>query len=701
MSTANILGFSKSKANSPRNAFDMSHDVLFNSPAGMLLPCYNQMVKKGDKLKLSVKNFTRTNAVNTAAFMSFSEKVDFYFVPMTLLFSAYDNWRLSATYNHRSTDLLNVGNLNRIPYASWSQLSTWFAHLDRFDDGEANPTTLTPVGLFGSSYFATTLRYLDLLEYGLPPLNNLTSQIHGRNSFTPSYSDHPTWEFVTSSSVKTYTDAIRAYYNTLHSAGLFFNYFKLAAFQCIYMHNYRNEDYEPMDPSYFNVDSLFLSVNTVSGTNYAAIDTAFSSSPAATLDFSDPSRLSSGFDSLDEYARPKFPTYSPNSTVLDDYQNAIRISWSKLFTPRFKNWRKDIFTSLKPTNGYVHFIGVDSTGFNYGFGNFTPKNNIPSSGSASTTIPVQGGSTSDDSLGGYNYIKINPTTGLPVLAMAFGNNEANLRSVDLRLLSSLDKFARLSIYADKNISSQYEALFGVKYKDPHRPEYLGTYDSSITISEVVATSAGTDGTTDAATSILGEIAGKGIGSGDTGSKDIINNTFDCDGIVIGVHYIMPFNYYNPYRIDRFNVKTSRFDYYYPSFDGLGLSPVYQFDRGLGRIPFSNPITGPTHWYGKDPFTYRPTSLVGFNSRYFEYKQRLNQVHGTFSVGQPDSFWTMTMNNTPETSNTESLYKIDPSCTNSIFAVNWDGTPATDPFKCFFSFKSVLVSDMEQHGTPNV
>ncbi len=611
MATADIYGYTDAKAHSPRNAFDTSFDTLFNSPAGMLLPAYVEDVKAGDKLKLSCKNLTRTNAVNTAAYMSFSEKVDFFFVPYRLLWSAYNQWRLGNIQPRSTTALRDLTRMSYHPIASWEDL-VYRANPD--DPGEpiyrTNLDRLDPF-LHNQQPAANALRLLDLLGYGLPPVPNITAF---------------------SKLTEEQSRKIAGYFQNMGRNHLF-NYFRLAAFQCIYMYRYRNEDYEPLDPSYYNADSLFLTSNASTG----FIRPVFNSE-----------NKPSGY--LKDQSNPYSLFYGRLSDSTSNL-NGNRLTFAKLFTPRYKNWRRDIFTSLKPSNGILPFWQYNSL-------------------SDSTEVAIPNGGTifenDETSIGPYH-----PTTN-------------SISASNLRQLLAMDKFSRLAIYADKDYSSLYEAFFGVKVDEPDVPRYLGTFSSDIKISEVVATAAGSDGTSDASTSVLGELAGKGIG---TGQSHVFDTEFKEDGIVMGIHYIMPFLYYSPYRYNKFVVKASKYDYYYPSFDGLGLSPVIGGER--------------SYWDGvNDPNYTKINSLLGFNSRYYEYKQRVNEVHGTFAPGQSEAHWTV-VSNTDFYTDPKYISKIYPTITNSIFGVNWDGTPSTDPFKCFYSFNVTKVSNMEASGVPGV
>lgn len=68
-----------------RNGFDLSFPLQFTAKVGELLPVMHKVVMPGDKFKMSVKAFTRTRPVQTAAFTSINEYYDFFFVPFRLI----------------------------------------------------------------------------------------------------------------------------------------------------------------------------------------------------------------------------------------------------------------------------------------------------------------------------------------------------------------------------------------------------------------------------------------------------------------------------------------------------------------------------------------------------------------------------------------------------------------------------------------
>lgn len=632
---ANIYNFEKRANTSPRNKFKMDHSKLFNSACGEILPSFVMEVMHGDKVSLGLHNITRTRSVNTAAFMSFDEVTDFFFVPFRLIWSPWEQWQLMQSFPRSTMDLQQVGLQSLVPYTTYTQISNFFLSSN-------NPSsTVNTVKLVTYPNFCTALKYLDMLGYGLVPINGVTSSVNYFSNASASSSD--------------LFAKIRGYLNQLGSQLSAINYFRLAAFQCIYMAHYRNEEYEKLDPSYYNVDSLFSRAK-----NFPVAPGSTSSAGSA----SDVTRL--------------------NWLVSDSEPN---LSLPKLFTPRYKNWRRDLFTSLKPKSGFDQNAPVlPSSSSGRGGSDFSwPSNTLKGQ------TDQFGANFSNLFPGEINDVSISlPAKQVSADPLGYATQ---IYAHNIRTLMAADKFSRAMIYADKDYKSQFRAIFGIEAKEPNVPRYLGSFSNTVEINEVVATAAGNDGeATMSQSSVLGQLAGKGYSNR---SDKVFETSFDEDGVIIGMHYIMPRNNYDSYRVDRFNTKLSRFDYFYPQFDGMGLQPVYAFERNLSSQVFD----------GNEPSPIVPitvTGILGFAARYHEYKCKQSECHGSFVSNQPDMNWTLTNNQFGVVSASDmNNYKINPKITDRIFDMSYDGSPASAPFMCYYNYNVTKFSNMEVDGTPSI
>ena len=83
-----------SRANRPRNAFDLSQRHLFTASAGMLLPVMSIDLMPHDHIELQATDFMRTIPMNSAAFMSMKGVYEFFSFLMPNYGKALTSWLL-------------------------------------------------------------------------------------------------------------------------------------------------------------------------------------------------------------------------------------------------------------------------------------------------------------------------------------------------------------------------------------------------------------------------------------------------------------------------------------------------------------------------------------------------------------------------------------------------------------------------------
>ncbi len=601
-----------------RNAFDISYSTLFTSPCGMILPAYVEEVLAGDYIDLGMENFTRTQPAVAPAFVNFDEKVDFYYVPFRLLWSLYDSWRLGTNLYQKS----GLGNgssydFDSLPLSLPSDLqlpsqSYKFMFYALFcattSEGTAIPYYSNP-DIWGYWTCFSTWRMFDLLGYGA--IN---------------------YEWVKDKPL----DVGSLDDTSVNGVSLHVNLFRALAYQCIAQHFYRNEDFEPLVPQFYNLD-MFTSIRN-------------------------------GFD------------FNLSTSGQVAYLN-------KLFVPDYKCFRKDRFNSVKPINGF---------GFNalevYDFGFLSSLWNSYVNDKEGTGGSIESGDFNFQVEGKTAFVE----SYLPPKEVE-GVQMARLTPNDLRILLAQDSLLRSMVYSKKDYASLREAELGISSRNFDVPQYLGTHMNAITLSDVEGTA-----TTDH--SQLGELAGKGIGGN---SSHVFKKEFEEDGVIIGMHYIMPRNNYNSNRIDRRNHVLSRYDLPMPQFDNLGLQPIWMWEYGIyNELANIDLLLDPSsessdNWFG---------ASFGFEARYGEYKSRVNEIHGIFRNGLSLDYWTLSTNVKDVYSSDskwsagilgDQFFKCRPNITDQIFNVAFDGTESTDPFMCSMTFHVTRVSNMSVMGVPSV
>lgn len=104
-----------------RNGFDLGQRVAFTAKVGELLPVSVTECIPGDKFKLDLSWFTRTQPLNTAAYTRLKEYVDVFFVPTNLLWNRFNTFvtrmNMNAQQAESISDILQVPTQH--PYFSW------------------------------------------------------------------------------------------------------------------------------------------------------------------------------------------------------------------------------------------------------------------------------------------------------------------------------------------------------------------------------------------------------------------------------------------------------------------------------------------------------------------------------------------------------------------------------------------------------
>ena len=366
----------------------------------------------------------------------------------------------------------------------------------------------------------------------------------------------------------------------------------------------------------------------------------------------------------DYYRNSDYETNDPSSYNLDCFHSNTLVSDSALQSLAYAAgwfyhlWSKDMFTSVKPSclNGNSSVISVKNT-----FGGTTVNN------------PNDTFTTIDGSIDG--------------AAVDDAQVSSDVSAAGIRNMFAMDKLARISMLAPKTVQAQLQAHFGVAPYNPNLCQYLGSFDSNIQIGDVIATAAGraqVDAYQNEQSSMLGQIAGRGISSGHLNQP--INYQAKEHGLVIGVHYVLPQSEYDSCFLDSFNTKLGVSDYYVPEYDALGLQPIT-----VGQIGDALKNAVPL------------TQVLGYQSRYMEYKSRVDVCHGQFASNGALKAWSCSRQN--ETATTmvglSKWLHVSPKVTNSLFPVFYNGDPLTDAFLCHYRFDVTKVSNMSINGIPSL
>lgn len=217
-----------SRANRPRNAFDLSQKHLFTAHAGMLLPVMTMDLIPHDHVSIQATDFMRCLPMNSAAFMSMRSVYEFFFVPYSQLWHPFDQF-ITGMNDYRSvlqSDLYKSKSPLVIPSFKRKELYELFNAPGGFLNQQSNQPDI-----FGFKSRFNFLRLLDLLGYGVYVNSDGSSRIE---AFSKLLDD---------------TEKL--------------SLFRLAAYQKIYSDFYRNTTYEAVDVSSFSLDNITDSISAL------------------------------------------------------------------------------------------------------------------------------------------------------------------------------------------------------------------------------------------------------------------------------------------------------------------------------------------------------------------------------------------------------------------------------------------------------
>lgn len=331
---------------------------------------------------------------------------------------------------------------------------------------------------------------------------------------------------------------------------------------------------------------------------------------------------------------------------------------------RYRDWKKDYFNAVSPSFQGNEFMQSQ----------FAPII-FPSAGQDVNANPTSWGNKNDNFQGG---LSINQPS---------GGSSAGITVANLRSAYALDKLFRLMTSAkDGSYSEQMKVRFGVESPDDDwKSKFIGAIDAPVTIGDVTTTSDTYD-----ESSQIGAIPGTLYGNGWSQSRGNIDFTAKEHGIIMGIFSILPECDYQSDRLDAFNTKLKREDFFVPEFADLGKqpTPIYQFK------------------FTKDTDM---SKVLGWNLRYSEYKTSLDMVHGVFNSddkfqNQSYNAWVAPRNQTlAQYSNgaTVSFFKALPSVLNQIMVQQYDGTEQTDQFLVNAGFNVQAIRPMSIYGEPSL
>lgn len=152
-----------------RNGFDLSFHRNYTAPLGALLPVFTDYAIVGDKYRLNAATFVRTEPLEKAAFARFRHHVDWFFVPMTQMFSLWNEF-----YNQTNDIMSSIFSAQLPNGYLWPRHNVFPAFsnfllnsVDEFSDYDST-TKITKyyADEFGVPYVWNLRRLWDMFGYG-------------------------------------------------------------------------------------------------------------------------------------------------------------------------------------------------------------------------------------------------------------------------------------------------------------------------------------------------------------------------------------------------------------------------------------------------------------------------------------------------------------------------------------------------------
>lgn len=162
-----LFNYDDLKNHPRRSGFDLSKRIEFTGKPGELLPVYWKFTLPGDKFNIRTTWFTRTEAVNTAAYTRVKEYVDWFFVPLNLLQKGIESAITQMVDNPVSASAVDENRdiTTDLPWTTLSDLSASILCLNADHESNDHESSSKP-NQFGYSRADLSAKLLQMLKYG-------------------------------------------------------------------------------------------------------------------------------------------------------------------------------------------------------------------------------------------------------------------------------------------------------------------------------------------------------------------------------------------------------------------------------------------------------------------------------------------------------------------------------------------------------
>ena len=208
------------RAKLPKNVHDLSHKFGFTATVAHLLPVFHDYLNAGETVELGFNYNLRTQPLQSAAMVDIKSHVEYFFVPMQLLYEPFSSFLYGIDDLYSSNFPVNNGNQivqDTLPVLDFTALNTEMQSYD------------TDV-IYFEEWMNHAYRLMDHIGYNNTDLNHIL----GNTNHNPNEFPYP-----------------------------------LLAYQCIYQYYYRLDNRERFNQSVFNWDKYYNTpVVTLNTTGY-------------------------------------------------------------------------------------------------------------------------------------------------------------------------------------------------------------------------------------------------------------------------------------------------------------------------------------------------------------------------------------------------------------------------------------------------
>lgn len=438
----------KYRANLGRHVHDLSHKFGFTASVAHLLPVFHDFLNPGETVQLGFDYNLRTQPLASAAMVDLKSHVEYFFVPINLLYEPFGN--MFYNINDSYSSMFPVGHTNV------DQIQDHFPLLD-FESFQSYVSANSGDVLGYETRINQIYRLFDMLGYNNNNLQ-LPPDIQDGN-FNPNVFPYP-----------------------------------LLAYNCIYQYYYRLDTREVFNQNTFNWDKFY---------NVSLVDNGLTNFDWFKIHY----RPKSSDYFTDVKVSPILDILNTNSEALQQAQQWL--SGNQEVRPQAGSELAELYTTFAQniggssgSTGSADFDSAASSLFNYGEGGVS-RGTLRINSSKSLIAGSAPGSETQARLENQH---THPLGNGVVGASAF--NTANIRALfATEKLWSITGRARKH-YDDQTLA---HFGVSVPHDPKHEISIFGKDDGVIPIGEVISTSSSYDNNTGVYGG-LGEIAGKGYGS---------------------------------------------------------------------------------------------------------------------------------------------------------------------------------------------